>query len=265
MAVAVSKNIVRSAFALLTVLFSAASFYAFMRADFIFAAQILIYVGGILVLIIFAIMLTHRITNVRLSNESAHSWGAFFACFCVAFALILIVATYRWSRVEKPMVAVVASQPPVRLALAMYQADGTTGVTRGGRMIDGHGVLVVDAPDLPGRMRTGAAARIRIEGPQTILRDVPFEPRGPEGHRARLELSGLPAGKYRWSVALAGEEPEAITPEVPAVDFVAERGLTKAIGWALMGRYLLPFEAVSVLLLAALIGAAFLARKEVKA
>src|SRR5437762_11166772 len=68
-AVAASRNIVRSAFALLSVLFSAAALYALMKADFIAAAQVLIYVGGILVLIIFAVMLTHRITDVNISNE----------------------------------------------------------------------------------------------------------------------------------------------------------------------------------------------------
>ena len=69
-AVAWNKNIVRSAFSLLGVLFGAAALYAIMKADFIAAAQILIYVGGIMVLIIFAIMLTHRITDVKVSNES---------------------------------------------------------------------------------------------------------------------------------------------------------------------------------------------------
>ncbi|HLY10404.1 MAG TPA: NADH-quinone oxidoreductase subunit J, partial [Planctomycetota bacterium] len=64
-AVATSRNIVRSAFALLAVLFAVAALYAVMKADFIAAAQVLIYVGGILVLIIFAVMLTHRITDVK--------------------------------------------------------------------------------------------------------------------------------------------------------------------------------------------------------
>jgi len=42
-----------------------------VEADFIAAAQVLIYVGGILVLIIFAVMLTHRITDVKLGSRSA--------------------------------------------------------------------------------------------------------------------------------------------------------------------------------------------------
>ena len=47
-------------------------------------------------------------------------------------------------------------------------------------------------------------------------------------------------------------------------DFVVYRGITEPIALALAGPYLFAFEVVSVLLLAALVGAAFLARKEVR-
>src|SRR3989475_10467864 len=90
-AVATSRNIVRSAFALLAVLFSAAALYAVMKADFIAAAQVLIYVGGILVLIIFAVMLTHRITDVKLSNDSTPGPAAFCACLCLLFSLVVVI------------------------------------------------------------------------------------------------------------------------------------------------------------------------------
>jgi len=98
-AVAASKNIVRSAFALLAVLFSAAALYAVMKADFIAAAQVLIYVGGILVLIIFAVMLTHRITDVKLSNDSTPGPAAFCACLCLLFSLVVVILfTAKWQR-----------------------------------------------------------------------------------------------------------------------------------------------------------------------
>ncbi|MDP6578059.1 MAG: NADH-quinone oxidoreductase subunit J [Candidatus Marinimicrobia bacterium] len=65
-----SKNLIYSAVALLFTLLGVAGLYVFLWADFIAVTQILIYVGGILVLIIFGIMLTHRITSVRLSHSS---------------------------------------------------------------------------------------------------------------------------------------------------------------------------------------------------
>jgi len=108
LAVAASRNIVRSAFALLAVLFSAAAFYALMQMDFIVAVQILIYVGGILVLIIFAIMLTHKITDINVSNESAPSIVTFFASVCVLFAIVMIILYHKWSVVEKKAEALTA-------------------------------------------------------------------------------------------------------------------------------------------------------------
>ena len=52
-----SKNLVRSAVALFFTLFGLAGFYIMLYADFLAATQVVIYVGGILVLIIFGVML----------------------------------------------------------------------------------------------------------------------------------------------------------------------------------------------------------------
>ena len=68
--VAFSPNIVYSAFSLMGALMGAAGLYVLLAADFIAVVQILIYVGGILVLMLFAVMLTHRIADVRISNRS---------------------------------------------------------------------------------------------------------------------------------------------------------------------------------------------------
>lgn len=67
--VAFSRHIVRSAFALLFVFAGVAGLFAFLGLDFIAVAQLVIYTGGIAVLLIFAVMLTHKITEVWLSNE----------------------------------------------------------------------------------------------------------------------------------------------------------------------------------------------------
>lgn len=67
---AVSTDIVRSAFALLGTFAGVAGLYALMGADFLMATQLLIYVGGILVLILFAVLLTHRIEGLNVTNMS---------------------------------------------------------------------------------------------------------------------------------------------------------------------------------------------------
>lgn len=68
--VAFSKNIVHSAFSLLLSFFGVALLYALLSSDFLAVAQLVIYVGGILVLMLFAVMLTSRIHETRGSNPS---------------------------------------------------------------------------------------------------------------------------------------------------------------------------------------------------
>src|SRR5262249_62151519 len=68
--VAFSRNIVYSAFAVMGAFMGVAGLYVLLAADFVAVIQVLIYVGGILVLTLFAVMLTHRIGDVRISNRS---------------------------------------------------------------------------------------------------------------------------------------------------------------------------------------------------
>ena len=67
---AFSKNIIYSAWSLLFAFMGVAGLYVFLGADFPAVAQVLIYVGGILVLILFAIMLTKQIgEDPKLTND----------------------------------------------------------------------------------------------------------------------------------------------------------------------------------------------------
>lgn len=62
--VAVSaRNLFRAALGLAGALFGVAALYLFMEAEFLAVAQLLIYVGAILTLIIFGVMLTARIAD----------------------------------------------------------------------------------------------------------------------------------------------------------------------------------------------------------
>ena len=65
------------------------------------AVQLLIYVGGILVLILFAVMLTHRITDVEITNRAA---GRIPALVIVGVLLALLVQTIRetpWAKAKE--------------------------------------------------------------------------------------------------------------------------------------------------------------------
>ncbi|MEK6650807.1 MAG: NADH-quinone oxidoreductase subunit J [Bacteroidota bacterium] len=71
-----SRNIVRSAFALLFTLVSVAAFYILMMADFVGIVQLLLYVGGILGLIIFGGMLTNRQISVDIREGTVQTLPA---------------------------------------------------------------------------------------------------------------------------------------------------------------------------------------------
>ena len=70
LAVALAKSIIYSAFALMGTLLGVAGTFVMLGADFLGVVQLLVYVGGILVLTLFAVMLTHRIADVNVSNRA---------------------------------------------------------------------------------------------------------------------------------------------------------------------------------------------------
>src|SRR6478735_8615817 len=55
-----TKNILYAAFGLLATLLSVAGLYVFAAAEFLAVTQVVIYVGGILVLILFGVFMTTR-------------------------------------------------------------------------------------------------------------------------------------------------------------------------------------------------------------
>lgn len=96
MVVAFSRNIIHSAFALLLTFFGVAGLYVFLAADFLAAAQVLIYVGGILVLLLFAVMLTHNIAEVKLSNPATKPWIAGPIVLIILVGLVWVFVSTDW-------------------------------------------------------------------------------------------------------------------------------------------------------------------------
>ena len=104
-----SENLVYSAFALLGTLIGTAALYVFLQADFLAAAQVLVYVGGIAVLFLFAVMLTHHISDAKTSNRHfGRSMGVPTGIF-IAVACSYVLITYEW-----PISEVVNSNPTVK-------------------------------------------------------------------------------------------------------------------------------------------------------
>lgn len=160
--VAATKNLVRAIFMFFVTLFALAGLYVLALADFVAITQIVIYVGGILVLILFAFMLSGRETL----NSIARQPGRFISI----------------------------SKLPALLLASLF--------------------LIV------------------------LLNMI-----------VKLDANNL--GWIKKAVELSND----ITPNAQT---------TENIGINLITRYLLPFEAISILLMLALIGAAHLSRKETK-
>jgi NADH-quinone oxidoreductase subunit J len=99
--VAFSRNIIYSAFALLGAFAGVAGIYVFLGADFVAAVQLLIYVGGILVLILFAVMLTHRITEVKITNRAAGKIPALAIVGVLAGLLVQTIRQTPWAKAKE--------------------------------------------------------------------------------------------------------------------------------------------------------------------
>lgn len=89
--VAFARNIVHSGFALLATFIGVAGLYAFLSADFLAIVQVMVYVGGVLILILFALMLTARIDDARVSNPTIGKLPAAF--LLLAFSGLLVFAS----------------------------------------------------------------------------------------------------------------------------------------------------------------------------
>ncbi len=68
-AILLTRNVLYAAFFLLLTLLGVAGLFVLAGSDFLAVAQIMIYVGGVLVLVIFGVMLTHRQQAVANSQQ----------------------------------------------------------------------------------------------------------------------------------------------------------------------------------------------------
>lgn len=109
-----TRQIFRAAIYLLFALIGIAGIYFWMEYDFIAAVQIVVYVGGITVLIIFSIFLTQQAGELLPKQKISRQLFAAAAAFC-AFALVMLqVYKYTFTATEEaavqPVVANIGSK-----------------------------------------------------------------------------------------------------------------------------------------------------------
>src|ERR1043166_3345153 len=85
--VALSPRLIHSVFGLFFCFVGTAGLYVLLGADFLAATQVIIYIGGILVLMIFGVMLTNRFGNEQLPNPFTHALSGGLLCVFLLFLL----------------------------------------------------------------------------------------------------------------------------------------------------------------------------------
>lgn len=92
-----NPNLLRSAFALFGVLFSMGALYAMLGADFLAIVQIMVYAGGINILLLFGTMLTHDVSqHVDESNRSSWNWLPIAAGVITFASLFGLITSTNW-------------------------------------------------------------------------------------------------------------------------------------------------------------------------
>jgi len=218
--VVLSQRVVRMAFWLVVSLGSVAGLFFLLNADFVAATQLLIYVGGTVVLLIFGVMLTASGSQMQLKTSPAEGFLAAGVGSLFLLMIFFAVSDTDWNKAH-----VLTSQDKLAkldpndreiLELRYLEQLSTEEIASV--------LMLEDEDEVEIRVRSALERFNRSEGYN----------KGEEGNTLRpigLKLLGL-------SLEDLGSKPDSKPSS----------------------GYLLPFEIVSVHLLVVLIGAAYLAR-----
>jgi len=236
--VVLSQNIVRMAFWLIISLGSTSGLFFLLNADFVAAVQLLVYVGGTLVLLIFGVMLTSSGPFITMKT-SPTEWVAAAVVSSALLGLITVSAFgVDWQEVNR------AVGDPAEEGIAKTETDAEGHA----KDEEAHGPHKHEA----GEQHEGEAETAETE---TVDDSVVAD-----GESLTEEQKEIAKAKER-----AIQQGQTIRPLGfallglrPDKDLGTE-GDPQGVG------YLLPFEIVSVHLLVVLIGAAYLARAKRRA
>jgi len=101
--VAFGNNLIHSVFALMATFLGVAGIYIFLNADFLAVTQIVVYVGGILVLLVFGIMLTNQISTAKISQSSVQKGVGVVVVLAVIGILLSAVLPHDWVGTTLPL------------------------------------------------------------------------------------------------------------------------------------------------------------------
>jgi len=92
-----SRSLIYAAFSLLFTFLGVAGLYVLLSADFVAVAQIMVYIGGILVLMVFGVMLTRNVTDVEIKSGTLSTLPAVVIVGIVLGTLTRVFLNATWT------------------------------------------------------------------------------------------------------------------------------------------------------------------------
>ena len=121
-------DLFRAALLLIVVFMSVAGFFILLSAEFLAVVQVLIYVGAIAILLIFAIMLTRDVQRGKLPNR-LHIPAVVFSALLLS-ALVAVAVDTQWEflpDLEQERVELVQTNSVTTLTGEVLMEEGVTG------------------------------------------------------------------------------------------------------------------------------------------
>lgn len=89
--VVTNRNLFHAALAMMLSFFGVAGFYVLLEAPFLAASQLLVYIGAISILIIFAIMMTRRLMSTDESPFNSQWVAALFGTLLIGGLILFVI------------------------------------------------------------------------------------------------------------------------------------------------------------------------------
>lgn len=97
------RNVFHAALFLVLSFFGVAGLFVLLEAPFLAAVQLFIYIGGIAVLIIFAIMLTREMMNPNIPGANRQWWAAALVTLALFALMGWVAVRYEWEAAPGPV------------------------------------------------------------------------------------------------------------------------------------------------------------------
>lgn len=266
MLVVTLRNVFHSALFLVLAFFMVAGIYLTLHAEFLAAVQVLIYVGAVTILMLFAIMLTYQIQSksIRQINEQVIPAALIAAIF---LALAVFTMTRTFGHVNHPLGNQGAWTASVDVAelpnddaqwnwtAVLEDKTGKNYLAGGTLFVRPREQVHVQQADNVTEV-SAPAGYILSASPDFSIRANAFGPG--ETINFKVWSDQVDYSKIldaTWKIMSPADTSASLTKNL-------SNSNPEMIGWLLMSKFVLPFEVVSVLLLVALIGAIVISRKD---